>query len=300
MDFVCVCVRIPKCGSTSLTNSLNIAFAGRRIFYLPHTLNLEQDLSAFQHLRFLRTQAKNLLLRYRTGRIAKACKCIEKRASAGDLISGGHIDFASVREHIERPLKIITLFRNPIERCRSEYDYCRRAYFSKPCLSRFDATIKHQMAGRYSFPGYVDFLLDHANAYGNLAARYVGWDGHRNLGEFFARHVFHSGVLEDSSAFARGLARKMGTRLSFPHDNRGTKKSANAIGPVERAKIEMLYPRDFQLYEWQLAQCDEEPSTARDQSALIQHHRSWSENQSRMSAIGDSRALPRAASNVSF
>ena len=254
MDFVCVCVRIPKCGSTSLTNSLKRAFAGRRIFYLPHTLNLEGNLSPFQHLRFCRSQAQNLFPHYRTSSMAKAYELIDAMALEGDLISGGHIDFASVRDNFARPLKMITLFRNPVERCRSEYNYCRRTYFAKSYLWRFDATIKHQMAARHDFRGYVDFLLDHANAYGNLAARYIGWDGNRDLGEFFANHVFHSGVLEESGVFARELARKMGTPLLFPHDNRNAKKSADAIKPAERAKIEMLYPRDFQLYEWQLAQ----------------------------------------------
>jgi hypothetical protein len=253
MDFVCVCVRIPKCGSTSLAGSLKRAFAGRQIFYLPHTLNLEGNLSAFQHLRFCRTQAKNLFAHYRTGNIAKACQTIEVVARDGDLITGGHIDFTSVRENIRRPVKIITLLRNPVERCRSEYEYCRRAYFTKSCLSRFDAALKHQMAARYDFHGYVDFLLDHADAYGNLAARFIGWDGTRDLAAFFAQHVFHSGVLEQSGEFARGLARKTGAALFFPHENRSAKTGAK-IRAAERAKIELLYPRDFQLYEWQLAQ----------------------------------------------
>ena len=52
MDFICVGIRIPKCGSTSLCNSLKSAFAGRRIFHLPHTLDLEGDLSPLQSLRF--------------------------------------------------------------------------------------------------------------------------------------------------------------------------------------------------------------------------------------------------------
>jgi len=252
MDFVFVGVRIPKCGSTSLSHILKSAFAGRRIFHLPHTLNLEGELSRVQALRFRRSQAQNLFEHYRTFDIAKAYSIIGKDALDGDLVLGGHVDFPSVRNAIGRPVKMITLFRDPAARCRSEYDYCRTGYRVKSPLSRLDSTIKHRMAARLNFEGYLDFLLEHAESYGNLAARYVGWDWHEPLEGFFRRSVFHSGVLELSEIFARGLSRKLGRPLAFPHENR-TASSATPIGAAERSKIERLYPRDFLLYEWQLS-----------------------------------------------
>jgi hypothetical protein len=252
MDFICVGIRIPKCGSTSLSQILSLAFSHRKIFHLPHTLNLEGALSVAQAIRFRRSQTQNLVRHYRTFDIAKACAGIERWALDGDLILGGHMDFPFVRDHIARPVKMITLFRDPGERCRSEYDYCRAGYREKSVLSRLDATIKHRMAARHSFDGYLDFLLEHMQSYGNLASRYVGWDGHEPLDRFFARCMFHSGVLEQSETFARELAAKMNMPLRFPHENR-TKAAATALNTVQRAKIEQLYPRDFQLYEWQLA-----------------------------------------------
>jgi hypothetical protein len=252
MDFICVGIRIPKCGSTSLSRILNLAFSHRKLFHLPHTLNLEGALSVAQAVRFRRSQAQNLFRHYRTFDIAKACARIDRWALDGDLILGGHIDFPFVRDHIARPVKMITLFREPGARCRSEYDYCRARYREKSVLSRLDATIKHRMAARYSFDAYLDFLLEHANSYGNLASRYVGWDGRESLDRFFERSVFHSGVLEQSETFARTLAAKMNVPLWFPHENR-TKAATTALNAAQRAKIEQLYPRDFQLYEWQLA-----------------------------------------------
>ena len=252
MNFVGVGVGVPKCGSTSLSQILRYAFSRRTIFYLPHTLNLEGKLSAVQAFRFRRSQAQNLFAHYRTFGIAQACSHIERWALDGDLILGGHIDFSFVRDHIARPAKMITLFREPGARCRSEYDYCRAGYREKSMLSRLDATIKHRMAARYSFEGYLDFLLDHSESYGNLATRYVGWDGAEPLDAFFARCVFHSGVLEKSGAFTRGLAAKMGMRLQFPHENCAA-ASPRPIASAQRTKIERLYARDFMLYEWQLA-----------------------------------------------
>ena len=200
--------------------------------------------------------------------IARAYGFIATWALDGDLILGGHIDFASVQAHLGRPVKMITLFRNPVARCRSEYNYCRAAYRAKTPLSRLDTTLKHRAAGLYSFQGYLDFLVEHSDVYGNLAARYVGWNGRTNLDVFFARHVFHSGTLENNGAFARGLARKMEMPLYFPHDNKSS-AGAGAIGTVERAKIERLYPRDFELYEWQLAQIEREQKRPTPQGRSI-------------------------------
>ena len=253
MDFICVGIRIPKCGSTSLSRILKCAFSDRTIFHLPHTLSLEGELSCAQALRFRRSQTQSLFRHYRTFDIAKACARIDRWALDGDLILGGHIDFSFVRSCIPRPMKIITLFREPGARCRSEYDYCRAGYRGKSAISRFDSTIKHRMAARYSFDGYLDFLFDHASSYGNLAARYVGWDGEERLNQFFDRAVFHSGVLERSDVFARDLAVKMRMPLEFPHEN-PTGTPAIELNAVQRAKIERLYERDFMLYEWQLTE----------------------------------------------
>jgi hypothetical protein len=254
MDFVCLCVRIPKCGSSSLSWLVETAFAGRRVFYLPHTMNEEGQFSRLQGLRFRRTRARNLIRHYRTPSLTKALGVIDRDIRNGDLISGGHIDFASVSGHIGRRLKMIVLFREPAERAFSRYEYCRWAYFKKPPLSRLDAAIVHRMAAKYDFESYLDFLLERRDAYGNVAARSIGWDGAQYLGAFFADHVFHSGVLERADVFALGLAQKMATALDFPHRNDTPGRGTRVITAAQRRKIECLHPYDFVLYEWQLAQ----------------------------------------------
>jgi hypothetical protein len=253
MDFLCVCVRIPKAASTSLHYLLESAFRGRQIFYVPHTLNIDGGFSTFQELRFLRSRARHLVLRYGTPSIRRAFRIISQSAEDGDLIHGGHIDFPSVQEHLGRKAKLITIFREPAARCRSEYNWCHRQYLDSNLLKRVDSSARHKAAGRYSFDGYLDFLLEHSERYDNIAARYVGWDGEKDLSSFFDEHVFHSGVLDDRDAFERGLSQKMGVDLVFPRHN-GAEHGETAVTLEQRGKIERIYPRDYELYEWRRAQ----------------------------------------------
>ncbi|MEE8439625.1 MAG: sulfotransferase family 2 domain-containing protein [Micropepsaceae bacterium] len=253
MDFLCVCIRVPKCGSTSLANMLNVAFAARRTFYMPHTLNLDAAISRFQEARFARTRSRNLLKRYHTFSLKKAFEIIASRASDGDLINGGHIDFPSVRKSIRRKSKIITLLREPAARCRSEYEYCRNSYLRSSHLRRIDTSARCKAAGKYSFDGFLDFLLDWREGYGDVAASYMGWDGDQDLGAFHEENVFHSGTLEQSQKFENGLSEKMNMRIRMPHDNTGVSEERFTITRAQQEKIEHIYPRDFQLYEWQLA-----------------------------------------------
>jgi len=252
MDFLCVCIRVPKSGSTSLARMLNEAFAGRQTFYMPHTLNLDAAISRFQEARFARTRSRNLMKRYRTFSLEKAFEIIASRASDGDLINGGHIDFPSVRKNIGRKAKIITLLREPAARCRSEYEYCRNAYLKSGHLRRIDISARCKAAAKYSFDGFLDFLLDWREGYGNVAANYVGWDGEQDLQAFHEENVFHSGALEESERFEHGLSEKMEMHVRMPHENNGQNDESYEITRAQKAKIETIYPRDYQLHEWQL------------------------------------------------
>lgn len=250
-DFIAVSVRVPKSGSESLRTLLAQAFSGQSTFFLPNTRDPDGELSWLQRLRGIRSRRKNLYRHYRVVDFASAYARIARDAQRGDLIDGGHIDFASVTANVARPLKIITLLREPYERSRSEYNYARASYFKKPAWGRLDAGIMPKAAARYDFDGFLDYLIEHRAQYENIASRYIGWDGMEDLAGYYARHVFHSGVLEDSEKFARALSQKMGVPLSFPHENRTVRAAANEITAAQRTRIEKLYPHDFVLYEWQ-------------------------------------------------
>src|SRR5436309_2180296 len=126
-----LCVRVPKSGSQSLMRGLEAAFAGRRIFYVPNTLDPDSRVSRVQRLRFLRARFQNLSRHYGSVTMRAAWKRIEREASSGDLLMGGHVDFRTAASHLSRPLKLITLLRQPIARALSEYEYMRRGYARK-------------------------------------------------------------------------------------------------------------------------------------------------------------------------
>jgi len=249
-DFLCVCIRVPKSGSASLTALLREGFKERRIFYLPTTWHRDSAISAFQRYRGLRSRAQNLFKHYRTVSLDRACEIIASTAATGDAIDGGHIDFRTVARKIPRKLKMITILRDPESRILSDYNYAREGYFKKPLLNRFDAGVLHKAAARYDFEDYLDFLLDHHQLYGNWASTQIGWDGEANLRDYFDRHMFHAGVLERRERFTEELSQKLGRPLSFPHENRTRVVEQRSVSKKARAKIERLYDRDMTLYAW--------------------------------------------------
>lgn len=246
---VFLCVRLPKSGSASLARGLERAFAGRRIFYLPNTLDPDSRVSPLQRLRFWRARFQNLFRHYRSFSMKQACARIAREACPGDLVMGGHIDFRAASASLARPLGIITLLREPVTRAHSEYDYMRRSYLRKPRLKRFDASVLHKAAGRYDFDSYIDYLFDHRGVYGDIVCQYLGWESSEDMQAFFARNVFHCGVLERSDAFAAELTEKLGLPFSMPHENRLVSQRPE-ITRLQRAKLEQIYLRDLELYEW--------------------------------------------------
>ena len=255
-NFVILCVRIPKTGSKSLETAVSAAFAGTRRFYVPNTLDLDGRQSPVQRLRFRRGQARNLLAHYGTSNLERVFAYIDREARAGELLSGGHADFQTVRRKLSTPVRIVTILRNPYDRCRSEYHYARRNHLGKSALARIDSSAIPRIAAKYDFEGYLDFLLDQRGIYGNIAANYLGITPSDTIAGFFARHVFHAGVLERSGDFARILGQKLEQRVEFPHLNHTGSTTHVALGRASKRKIEILYERDFVIYEYVLNQAD--------------------------------------------
>jgi hypothetical protein len=102
--------------------------------------------------------------------------------------------------------------------------------------------------------GYLDWLLDRRESYGDVASRLLGWDGFDPIADYFAANVFHAGVLEDAAGFASGLAEKLSRPVLFPWANTTLQRRVDGANAEERRRIERLYSRDFELYEFVLAE----------------------------------------------
>ncbi len=248
-DFLLLCLRVPKTGSWSLDAALSAGLAGRRNFFVPNTLDLDGRHSRFQRLRFLRGQVRNLLAYYGTPSLGQAFRYIDRHARGGELLRGGHCDFQTVQNLLSRRVKIITVLRNPYDRCRSEYHYARVNHLRKSRLCRLDSSTIPQVAAKCDFESYLDFLLEHRDVYGNIASSYLGIQESDDIGTFFRRHVFHAGVLEQSANFAETLGEKLGQPVEFPHLNQTGSGDYVPLRKSTKSKIERLYARDFAIYD---------------------------------------------------
>ncbi|NBB15719.1 hypothetical protein GVN21_10170 [Caulobacter sp. SLTY] len=247
------CIRIPKSGSTSLTRMLGQAFEDRGRFYLPDTLRREASLSGWQAFRLWRSQTQNLVQKLGVLTLDAALRKIEAEGRPGDLIAGGHSDVATVRRRVTLPVRFVTLMREPAERARSDYNYARAGYLKKKPWQRFDAHILAGAAGRYDFAGFLDFQLDHPEVFGDLAAAYLGWPEGKSLDAHLTETLWDWATLETADKLAARLTARMGKPVAFGRHNKTQTIARSDISADERAKIERLCARDYELYQRCLA-----------------------------------------------
>lgn len=240
------CVRIPKSGSTSLSRMLTPIFERR--FYLPDTLRREASLSAWQAFRLWRSQTQNLSKRLKVTSLDAAFARIDAEAQGGELIIGGHSDQTTVREGLARPVRFVTLLRDPAARARSDYNYARAGHLKKKPWQRFDAHILAKLAARYDFAGFLDYQLDHPEAFADIACAFVGWRPGEDLETYLATDLWDWGLLEKPEPFTARLAARTGQAASLAQHNLTGRPEKLDITADERRRIERLYARDYELY----------------------------------------------------
>jgi len=253
-DALIVVIRTPKSASSSLAAIVEEALSSARRFMLPNTLDIEGSISALQQLRHIRHAARVNYRWYRLMRLEQVFDHINAQGSPGDFLTGGHIDFETCRRKLTRPVKFITLVRNPTDRSLSEYAYARAGHRRKNSLARWDASLVAKAAARYSFEGYLDFLTDHRAAFADIACRYVGIRPGEDIAAHFAAHAFHFGTVDRLPTFVRGLGEKTGREIHLPHLNPTIAPAHVTLRQIEHRKIEKLYAGDFELYDWCRAQ----------------------------------------------
>lgn len=244
-----ICIRIPKSGSASLSACLQSAYAGRRVYYLPNTLDHDGRVSLVQRVRFRRTQMRNLFRHHGTVSLGRALEIIGRECRDGDLIDGGHIDLPSVSRAFVRPPKAISLLRRPEDRIVSEYRYARLSYEQRDPLRRRYMAIRPRVAGRYSFDGYVSFLYENRGIYGDIAAQYLGWDGTGDPRAYIGSIALCIGTLEEADRFAAALSGLLGKTAVLRRLNATSGDEGICVSNETRRLIEAAYARDIALYE---------------------------------------------------
>lgn len=246
--FLIHAVRIPKSGSTSLTRMLALAFADRGRHYLPDTLRREAGISRWQAFRLWRSQTQNLGAKLGVLSLAAALQRIETRALDGDLITGGHSDQATVQAGLKRPVRFITLLRDPARRALSDYNYARAGHLKKKPWQRFDAHLLSQAAARYDFAGFLDYQLDRPQVFGDIACAYVGWRPGEDLERHLSASLWDWATLERPDGLAARLSDRLGRPVAFGRHNATDRFAAETITTADQARIERLYGRDYELH----------------------------------------------------
>ncbi|WGM37418.1 sulfotransferase domain-containing protein [Caulobacter sp. NIBR1757] len=247
-DALIHCVRVPKSGSKSLLLMLGEAFAGRRVFYLPDTLRPEAALSRWQAFRLWRSQRQNLMQKLGTASLSAAFARIEAEARPGDLIAGGHSDHGLVRRRLSRPVRFVTLLRDPAARALSDYHYARAGYLKKKPWQRFDAHRLARVAAERDFAGFLDFQLDHAEVFSDPAAAFLGWRQDQPLEPWLADNLWDWATLETAENLAKRIAERLDRPTLFGRHN-STEAGRLEITADERRRIDRLCARDQTLYE---------------------------------------------------
>lgn len=242
-------VRVPKSGSKSLSRLAAEAFEGRPQHYVPDTLRREALISRWQAFRLQRSQTQNLSKRYGVATLPQALSKIDAAAKPGDLLVGGHADYATLRDGLSKPVRFVTLLREPGERARSDYNYARAGYLKRKPWQRFDSHIAAKIAGRHDFEGFLSYQLEHPEAFADIASAYIGWQAGADLQAHLAASLWEWGVLEDNQAFAKRVSDRIGRPVAFGVSNTTREVEKLDISQAERRLIDRLYARDLELHE---------------------------------------------------
>lgn len=242
-------IRIPKSGSTSMSEVVHDCLPTARKFLLPDSAVPGNSSTLLERMRLVRTTIKNGAIRH--GRVTRTglLRLIESKATPGDIVSGGHVSFADLRA-IRRQMRIVTLIRNPVDQLLSQYNYQRSNHFKRSSLARFDSSLQAKLAARYSLEGYVDALSERPADFGNIACQYLSIEEEKDIAQRVDRDIALIGCLEDFEGFVALLKRTLGGAAMWRRSNRTTHKAVAAVDRRTRLKIERLSELDAQLYDY--------------------------------------------------
>ena len=239
-------IRIPKSGSTSLENSISNSLSPTRMFKIPMLNNPDMHVSQYEKFRTDKKMRRSLWKIFRVLSEEAMWDKIRSEMSAGDIISG-HIEYG--RPHLDQVnMKYITIIRNPLDRFISEYKWIRHGYQKRRMIQKLAHFGRPAAAGK-SMDYYLDFLIDHEDAYKNPTTRYVtGNASHTDPHKHLVTNYWHYGILEKTDVFAKGFTEKTGLPFELEYTNLSPTPSKIALTTVQTDKFERLHTTDLALY----------------------------------------------------
>ncbi|TNE58885.1 MAG: hypothetical protein EP340_04150 [Alphaproteobacteria bacterium] len=244
---VFVLVRVPKCGSTTLSTLFREAYPDAHHFVINGRGFGYERLGGIEKWREARKFRRKLRKEIGSSTPEDAWAKIDTTSKQDDIVRG-HFSYDEVKLHASAP-KFVTLLRDPVARLYSDYRYTRQGFLNKPFTSKLYHSGRQAAAGRYSFEGYLDFLEEHGFSYGAFLTHYtVGQVGASDPAQFLLDNYFLVGTVEDLACFRERFEEKTG-RTAIDTRQNITKGDAPAeMSAAARKRAEAFCASDLAFY----------------------------------------------------
>jgi hypothetical protein len=250
-NHVYVVIRVPKCGSTSLSKMFINSFPGSSNFSI-YSSNYElmsedrNKISFIEKFRILKNTYKRNWKNYKRLSFKSVWEKTNQSIIDGDIIHG-HLTIDSIRlKNVNK--RLITLIRDPYERMLSDYNYSKNSYKNKNSpLKKFNKRL--YVAANYSLEGYISYLKETQPIFGRYISRFViGKESVSNNLEFMNENYFSYGLLERMDLFIEDFYKKTNVRLIQQKSNITKNKRKINLSESEKRSISKFCEEDIALY----------------------------------------------------